>query len=141
MTTLAQREASSLCIAESTGRLPCAALENLPEELLQLIISHLHTADLKRTALISRTLHRHVTDLLWQNVCLVGKRTLHENDLTDTLLSGRGEETDEHDNRPMIGKLYILATKHHTGLEGPDAHTPLPLAHAEYMHRATIHVF
>lgn len=85
-------------------------LENLPEELLQLIVSHLRTADLKRTALSSRTLHRHAADLLWQNVCLVDRRTLHAIDYPHSLLIERGcHESDEHDDTPIIEKLYILA--------------------------------
>lgn len=83
-------------------------LENLPEELLQLIVAHISTADLRSSALSSRTLHRHATDLLWQNVCLVDKRTLHSH---DTLWGERERsESDEHDDAPIIEKLYILAT-------------------------------
>ena len=112
-------------------------LENLPEELLQLIISRLGATDLRRTALASRTLHRHATDLLWQNVCLVDKRTLLSNEHTDDLLSERDEYTDEHDDSPIIEKLYVLATNptlaskvqtltHRCHLPTPNIFTELP---------------
>ncbi|KAF2997454.1 hypothetical protein E8E13_006593 [Curvularia kusanoi] len=84
-------------------------LESLPEELLQLIISHLKTADLKRAALSSRTLHRHANGYLWQHVCLVDKRRSRLSDDFDDLLRPGGNGIDEHDDTPIIQKLYILA--------------------------------
>lgn len=87
-------------------------LDSLPEELLQLVISHLQAADLKSAALSSRTLCRHATGLLWQHVCLVDKRRRRSSDATDHLLrEGEGAHNmDEHDDTPIIEKLYILAT-------------------------------
>lgn len=87
-------------------------LENLPDELLQLIVAHLSSEDLKRTALTSRTLHRHATDLLWQNVCLVDTWTPRLNDQIDILWGERAgaPESDEHDDTPIIETLYVLAT-------------------------------
>ena len=70
----------------------------LPSELIQLILAHLHTSALKRVALVCQTLYRHATDILWQNVCLADQRKRH------------GSIYDEHDDTPIIEKLYILAT-------------------------------
>lgn len=128
MNTLVRRGAGSPCAAGSAVRIPCCTvapvltltqacancidkLENLPEELLQLIVAHLSTTHLRKVALVSRTLHRHATDLLWQNVCLVDRRTRHSNGLFDTLEDMYAcIESDEHDDTPIIEKLYILAT-------------------------------
>ncbi|OSS46226.1 hypothetical protein B5807_08214 [Epicoccum nigrum] len=97
-----------------TGTGTCAnytcKLENLPEELLQLVVAYLKAADLKSAALSSRTLCRHATGLLWQHVCLVDKRTRRSSDTTDDHDPLRANDTDEHDDTPIIEKLYILAT-------------------------------
>lgn len=86
-------------------------LELLPEELLQLIVSYLPTPALKNAALASSTLYHHATDFLWQNVCLVDQRTLHSDNPPNTLVSGGMDgATDEHDDTPIIQKLFILAT-------------------------------
>jgi hypothetical protein len=84
----------------------------LPGELLQLIIDYLPTSTLKNVALVSSTLNRHATDLLWQNVCLVDKWRLHEDASPEPLIeNNRGlGQSDEHDDSPIIRKLYILAT-------------------------------
>ncbi|KAJ4384206.1 hypothetical protein N0V86_001053 [Didymella sp. IMI 355093] len=109
-------------------------LEKLPEELLQLVVAHLNTGHLKNAALASRTLYRHASDLLWQNVCLADKRTLHEYHDADILSD---ERPDEHDDTPIIEKLYILATNprlaskvqsltHRCHLPTPNIFTELP---------------
>ncbi|KAL6712320.1 hypothetical protein ACN47E_000197 [Coniothyrium glycines] len=86
-------------------------LESLPEEILQLIVTHLSAPDLKSVALVSRTLNRHATDLLWQHVCLADKWKLHVNEVSQNVWSDRGRgESDEHDDTPIIQKLYIFAT-------------------------------
>ncbi|KAF2025638.1 hypothetical protein EK21DRAFT_116648 [Setomelanomma holmii] len=88
------------------------SLEALPEELLQLIVAYLPTPALKNAALVSQTLNRHATDVLWQSVCLVDQWKLHHDD--DPLQldeGGRGSRwCDEHDDTPIIQTLYILAT-------------------------------
>jgi hypothetical protein len=90
---------------------PLSQLESLPDELLQLIVLQLTTQALKNTALVSKTLYRHATDLLWQNVCLVDQWKLHLNEQTEHLWTERGNgESDEHDDTPILQKLYILAT-------------------------------
>ncbi|KAH6620314.1 hypothetical protein C7974DRAFT_230993 [Boeremia exigua] len=110
-------------------------LENLPDELLQLIVAHLTTADRRAAALVSRTFHRHATDLLWQTVCLADTRTLRAG-AADELLSD-GEQMDEHDDTPLIEKLHILATNpaiaakvqtltHRCHLPTPNIFTELP---------------
>jgi hypothetical protein len=80
-------------------------LESLPEELLQIIVSY--------AALTSSALNRHATDVLWQNVCLVDQWTFHEDEENPGAFAGerRGlAQTDEHDDTPIMRKLYILAT-------------------------------
>jgi hypothetical protein len=88
-------------------------LSSLPEELLQLVVSYLSTSALKNAALVSQTLNRHATDMLWQNVCLVDQWTFHPNDENPETFTGerRGlTQTDEHDDTPIMRKLFILAT-------------------------------
>lgn len=86
-------------------------LEALPSELLQLIVAHLSSCTLKSVALVSTTLNRHATDILWQNVCLADQWKLHLNEQTNQLWGDRGRgESDEHDDTPIVQKLYILAT-------------------------------
>lgn len=89
-----------------------AQLETLPDELLQLIVHYLPTAALKNAALASSTLNRHATDVLWQHVCLVDQWTLYPCDDPEPVIEdtrGTGH-SDEHDDTPIIRKLYILAT-------------------------------
>ncbi|KAI1511375.1 F-box multi-domain protein [Pyrenophora tritici-repentis] len=86
-------------------------LQSLPSELLQLIVAYLDTRTLKDVALVSHTLNQHATDKLWQNVCLADQWKLHLNEKTDQVWGDRGHgESDEHDDTPIIQKLYILAT-------------------------------
>jgi hypothetical protein len=87
-------------------------LEALPDELLQLIVSYLPTPALKSAALVSWTVNRHATDVLWQNVCLVDRWRLHSDETPEPLIeNNRGfGQSDEHDDSPIIRKLFILAT-------------------------------
>jgi hypothetical protein len=87
-------------------------LESLPEELLQLIVSYLPNPAVKNASLVSSTLYRHATDVLWENVCLVDRWRLHSDLLPEpTIEESRGTgQSDEHDDGPIIGKLFILAT-------------------------------
>ena len=124
--------------------LTCKQLQTLPEELLQLIVCRLTTPDLKSVALASRLLHRHATDLLWHDVCLVDQWTLHPwepPNATNQLWPQRGHgQPDEHDDTPIIAKLYILATNptlaakvqvltHRCHLPTPNIFTELPRVH------------
>lgn len=87
-------------------------LESLPSELLQLIVARSATPSLKNLALVSKTLHPFAIDIIWQNVCLVDQWKLHLHDGAQQLWGddrGRGE-SDEHDDSPIVHKLYILAT-------------------------------
>jgi hypothetical protein len=75
------------------------------------VVAYLDTSTLKDIALVSQKLYRHATDILWQNVCLADQWKLHMNEQTDQLWGDRGRgESDEHDDTPIIQKLYILAT-------------------------------
>ncbi|RMZ72960.1 Multidrug resistance [Pyrenophora seminiperda CCB06] len=89
-------------------------LQALPSELVKLIVAYLDTRTLKHVALVSRTLNQHATDVLWQDVCLSDQWKLHvnANARTDHIWGdhhGQGV-ADEHDDTPIIQKLYILAT-------------------------------
>ncbi|KAI4945351.1 hypothetical protein J4E86_009238 [Alternaria arbusti] len=87
------------------------SLQSLPSELLQLIVAYLDTPTLKHVAQVSQTFHQHATDLLWRHVCLVDQWKLHLNEDTDKVWGERGRgEPDEHDDTPIIQKLFILAT-------------------------------
>jgi hypothetical protein len=86
-------------------------LELLPDEILQLIVSGLSTHDLRNAALVSKCVYRHASDLLWQNVCLVDSWRLHVSEDTRNTYCERGQgESDEHDDTPIIQKLFILAS-------------------------------
>lgn len=88
-------------------------LESLPEELLQLIVSYLPTPAQRDVALVSSTLNRHATDFLWRSVVLVDQWTSYfDVDEVQTLhREVRGlPKTDEHDDTPILRKLFILAT-------------------------------
>jgi hypothetical protein len=103
------------CLSNPTylrQRLIVSQLESLPEELLQLIVLYLPTSALKNTALVSSTLNRHATDVLWQSVCLVDQWRLHPDEDPEPLIeNARGlGQSDEHDDSPIIQKLFILAT-------------------------------
>jgi hypothetical protein len=62
-------------------------------------------------ALVSSTLNRHATDVLWRNVCLVDKWRLHA-DPPEPFPEDQRRlgQSDEHDDTPIIEKLFILAT-------------------------------
>ncbi|KAF1841630.1 uncharacterized protein K460DRAFT_170596 [Cucurbitaria berberidis CBS 394.84] len=117
------------------------SLESLPSELIQLVVAYLSTSTLKSVALVSKCLNRHATDILWQNVCLVDQWKLHLNRQTDRLWGERGHgETDEHDDTPIVQKLYILATNpaiaskvqvlaHRCHLPTPNIFAELPRMH------------
>ncbi|KAF1942133.1 hypothetical protein EJ02DRAFT_422377 [Clathrospora elynae] len=117
------------------------SLESLPSELRQLIVAHLATSALKDVALTSRILNQHATDILWQDVCLVDQWTLHLNEQSNQPWGHRGRgEPDEHDDTPIIQKLYILATNpaiaakvhvltHRCHLPAPNIFNELPRMH------------
>ncbi|KAF2823306.1 hypothetical protein CC86DRAFT_65856 [Ophiobolus disseminans] len=101
-------------IAQSPEDCLLSTLESLPEELLQLVASYLPSDALKNAALVSSTLNRHATDFLWQHVCLADQWTSYYDPnevrgLERRLLRAR-QNTDEHDDTPIIQKLFILAT-------------------------------
>jgi hypothetical protein len=116
-------------------------LLSLPSELLQLIVAHLETSSLKHVALVSHALSQHATDILWRNVCLADQWKLHVNEDTEQLWGDRGRgESDEHDDTPIIQKLYILATNpaiaskvhtvtHRCHLPTPNIFSELPRMH------------
>ncbi|KAL5115920.1 hypothetical protein ACEQ8H_006142 [Pleosporales sp. CAS-2024a] len=88
-------------------------LESLPEELLQLIVYYLPAPALKKASLVSSTLYRHATDVLWEHVCLMDRWRLHPDAPPEPMIQdhrGLGQ-SDEHDDSPIIGKLFILATQ------------------------------
>ncbi|KAF1834184.1 hypothetical protein BDW02DRAFT_622076 [Decorospora gaudefroyi] len=117
------------------------SLQRLPSELVQLIAAYLDTSTLKNVALVSPALHQHATDVLWQHVCLADQWKLHLNEHTDQLWGDRGRgESDEHDDTPIVRKLYILATNpglaskvqtltHRCHLPAPNIFDELPRMH------------
>ncbi|KAF2258357.1 hypothetical protein CC78DRAFT_587205 [Lojkania enalia] len=90
--------------------LSLSLLELLPDELVQLIASFLPTSDLKSLALVSRSTYTHSVTLLWRDICLVDTFKLHAKNSGCRMFGDRGEgEPDDHDDTPIIQKLYILA--------------------------------
>lgn len=122
------------------------SLQQLPTELIQLIVACLPTATLKDVALVSRSLGGHATDLLWQNVCLADQWKLHVNEHTLQSWCDRGRgESDEHDDTPIARRLHILATNpalaskvhvltHRCHLPTPNIFSELPRMHFDADH-------
>ncbi|EOA81309.1 uncharacterized protein SETTUDRAFT_157256 [Exserohilum turcica Et28A] len=117
------------------------SLQSLPSELLRLIVAYLDTPTQRNVALVSQTLHHHATDALWQKVCLADQWKLHVNEGWEQVWGERGRgESDEHDDTPIVQKLYILATNptiaskvqvliHRCHLPTPNIFSALPRMH------------
>ncbi|KAH7406184.1 hypothetical protein DE146DRAFT_435793 [Phaeosphaeria sp. MPI-PUGE-AT-0046c] len=128
------------------------SLHSLPEEILQLIVCHLPAPALRNAALVSTTLNRHATDALWQNVCLVDQWRLHPDLVPEPSIEeirGLGQ-TDEHDDTPIIRKLFILAKNpalaskvhtitHRCHLPSPNIFEELPRIHCNSEHLSQDH--
>ncbi|KAF2476347.1 uncharacterized protein BDR25DRAFT_252277 [Lindgomyces ingoldianus] len=100
----------SSTIEPSDGPSAPLSLESLPDELLQLVVVSLSSGDLKNLALVSKCTYSHAIAPLWQNVCLIDTWKLHLNEKTRGVWTDRGQgEPDEHDDTPIIQKLYVLA--------------------------------
>jgi len=85
-------------------------LELLPDELIQLILANLPSSDLKSVSLVSRDAYSLAAGFLWRNVTLVDTRTCHaRGEQMETDTDGGEDEKDEHDDTPMIQKLFVLA--------------------------------
>lgn len=98
-------------------------LNVLPEELLQHILSYLTKPDLQQLSLASRWCRELATPLVWREVELVDCRTLytetgavHSSGPGSTggtvgrIPAGAVVRSDEHDDTPLIKKLWVLAT-------------------------------
>ncbi|USP82688.1 uncharacterized protein yc1106_09962 [Curvularia clavata] len=97
-------------IPPSDGGRPLS-LQSLPSELLQLIVAYLDTSTLRDVALVSQTLYQYAIDILWHDVCLSDQWKLNVGEENEQISTDRGRgELDEHDDTPIIQKLYILAT-------------------------------
>jgi hypothetical protein len=117
------------------------AMESLPDELLQIIFAALSTAELKSAALVSQCFYRHASDHLWHDVALVDKRRLHSAQASDQYDSYPAPcDIDDHDDTPMIEKLFILASNptlaakvqvltHRCHLPAPNIFSELPNMH------------
>ncbi|KAH7127102.1 hypothetical protein B0J11DRAFT_486122 [Dendryphion nanum] len=133
----AVRDSSPLSPATDEAAPP--STDSLPEELVKLIVSFLSTADLKNTALVSKSLYRHATEVLWRTVCLADTWKLHLNDENRQIYGNRGDrgpgESDEHDDSPIIQKLYVLATRPHLASQVQilthRCHLPMPTIFSE----------
>lgn len=122
------------------------SLQQLPSEIVQLIVAYLPTATLKDVALVSHTLGDHATAILWQSVCLVDQWKLHMDEHRMQSWGDRGRgKSDEHDDTPIIHRLHILATNptlaskvqvltHRCHLPTPNIFTELPLMHFDADH-------
>jgi hypothetical protein len=100
-------------------------LLDLPSELVAAIFAHLSREDLYEVNLASKTCRTLVAPLIWKHVDLVDCRA-HTSPTTGhrTVTYGPGTAThsgrsipagasvggDEHDDTPLIKKLWILAT-------------------------------
>ncbi|KAF2109224.1 hypothetical protein BDV96DRAFT_242073 [Lophiotrema nucula] len=83
---------------------------SLPEELLQLILSFVAASGLKNLALVSKCAYRQAVGPLWRDVCLMDTFRLYTDGERAKVYGDRGQgEPDEHDDTPIIQKLYILA--------------------------------
>jgi len=97
-------------------------LDALPEELLQVILDHLAKPDLQQLSLVSHWCRETATPLIWREVELVDCRTLytetgavHSSGPGSTggtvgrIPAGAVVRSDEHDDTPLIKKLWVLA--------------------------------
>ncbi|ORY08748.1 hypothetical protein BCR34DRAFT_488344 [Clohesyomyces aquaticus] len=82
--------------------------ESLPDELLSIICDSLPSVDLRNLAVVSKRVYSHATAPLWRKVCLTDTRRRH-----DTGTDGEEPDVDEHDDTPIIHKLYVLAKNPH----------------------------
>ncbi|KAF9735521.1 hypothetical protein PMIN06_000506 [Paraphaeosphaeria minitans] len=90
---------------------PASAIESLPNELLQLVFGFLPSDALREAAVVSKCFHRHAIDFLWQHVNLVDKPQFHMDKRVGGRIPNHGRaEKDEHDDTPIIGMLFVLAT-------------------------------
>ncbi|KAF2021826.1 hypothetical protein BU24DRAFT_417465 [Aaosphaeria arxii CBS 175.79] len=123
----------------------------LPDELLKIIASYLSTEDLRNTALVSTRLYPHASELLWRSVSLIDTWRDHEEepdlqeedeglDFPDTALLVPRQIRDDHDDTPIIQKLYLLAKHPHLAAQvhilTHRCHLPTPTIFSEipFMH-------
>jgi len=76
-------------------------LLRLPEELRQDIVERLAHGDLACLNLCSKACYRLATPLLWQDVTLKDRHTIHPNGFDD-----------HHDDTPLIRKLIVIVNNH-----------------------------
>lgn len=79
-------------------------LQRLPEELLQNVVERLERPDLQSLSQTSIWCYQVATAHLWRNVELVDCKTEHDDAYGDP-------EYDDHDDTPLLKKLFLLATK------------------------------
>lgn len=108
---------------QSTPDMGAFPLHALPEELLQSILDYLAKPDLLQLSLASRWCREIATSLAWRQVELVDCRTFYtesgavhssgpgsQGGTVGRIPAGAVVRSDEHDDTPLIRKLWVLAT-------------------------------
>lgn len=107
----------SLLFAEMTA----SSLLELPEELLQSILDYLAKPELQVLSLASRSCRELATPLVWREVELTDCRTFYTESgavhssgpgsggTVGRIPAGAVVRSDEHDDTPLIKKLWVLA--------------------------------
>ncbi|KAK8176544.1 hypothetical protein BC567DRAFT_256377 [Phyllosticta citribraziliensis] len=87
----------------------------LPDELVHGIFEYLNDRELARVALTCSWGYQRAMPLLWKDLELKDKWTLHPKHLKPQISANRcrDEACDEHDDTPVIKKLVTLASKPH----------------------------
>ena len=99
------------------------SLHELPEELIQAVLDYLEKPDLQAFGLTSRWGREIATPLVWREVELTDCRTLYTESgavhssgpgstggTVGRIPAGAVVRSDEHDDTPLIQKLWVLAT-------------------------------
>ncbi|KAK7511933.1 uncharacterized protein IWZ02DRAFT_485233 [Phyllosticta citriasiana] len=89
--------------------------KTLPDELVYDIFEYLNYSELTRVALTCSWGYQRATPLLWKDLELKDKWTLHPKDERPQIAAHRCRDNrcDEHDDTPIIKKLLVLARKPH----------------------------
>ncbi|KAF2090228.1 hypothetical protein K490DRAFT_35015 [Saccharata proteae CBS 121410] len=103
-------------------------LRALPQELIEAVLPYLSQPDLLRFALACRWAYSQAIPYLWRDLELVDCWSIHPKDSRPQLQSLRCDSDggDEHDDTPIIKKLYVLATN---PLVASHVHTVLHRCH------------
>ena len=83
-------------------------LQALPEELLQKIVEHLDGRGLTEFSLAAKWCYELASSVRWREVVLTDCLRVHPSERDES--GNEIERIDDHDDRPLLEKLIVLAT-------------------------------